>query len=338
MRLVKRLYSIQYVLLAVVLLSTLLVALAAWHVHSQDDLQPAAQKATLPVVVSDTKITNRKLNSALYEWRDFRNLQTPDYAAKLDTLSKQGFNTIFVSVDAYNPVGSPELNTGLLQMLDAYRQLCAQHGFTVQALAGDKDWSLPDKRYRLQDMVAGVAAYNAAYPDRKITQLQFDVESYNLPEYTANRQQILQYFMQTVSSAMQQAQVNGFAAGFALPFWFDEAGENVESLNFNGKTAYPTQHVLDTAQQYGGFVVIMAYRTQLDGEDGIVAHTKTELAYARSKPNASIYIAQEVSNVEPAKITYYSQGIGPLLRNINLLNQTTQANYKGVVVNDLASM
>jgi hypothetical protein len=85
----------------------------------------------------------------------------------------------------------------------------------------------------------------------------------------------------------------------------------------------------------------MAYRNAARGNDGVIAHSRTEVEYAQAKArNVRIIIGQEVTEVEHAKITYYGQTYTELSNEVRYITDEFRGAtvLGGIAINDLAGL
>ena len=271
-----------------------------------------------------------------WEWRTI-----PEISGSGDGLKKakaDGVNKIYLSVNE-----PTDTDIGQLQ---AYIKQASKNGISVDALAGDKDWATPDKRYLMEQMVDFVADYNKqSRPDSRFSGLQFDVEAYNLPDFPSNQQSIMSDYLTSVRDISgkwdKTPATTGLGLSFTVPFWLDGDNNYAKKVSWEGKQNYPTFLLINILSGLKHpYVVVMDYRNHAEGPNGSITHAKGEIDYAQNN-NASvkIIIGQEVSYVEPASITFYGKDRDYIIRQVSLISRAFENKtvFQGIAFNDFKS-
>jgi len=316
-------------------------------------------KVSVPVKQTLADVTDTVQSSPLangqvgvYEWRDVTTLDYSKYPAALKSLKNQGISVIYLNINYYvDAQEQPEPDARIAekskfeQNLKKYLSVASLNGFQVQAVAGAQKWSSPKLLYLNSMMLNFVHEFNnsSANPD-KLAGLQFDIEPYNLPEFNKNKQRMLSEYLFAVEDivAKQQNKENhgqSLKLGFTLPFWYDGDSGTIGPINFGGTAELPVNHVLKSLNGLQDpYVVLMDYRNHADGKDGAINHVRNEFNFINeNKLKTKVVIGQEVTNVQPAKTTFFNQGKPRLKESIKKLQAVYSQNpaYQGLAINDL---
>ena len=188
-----------------------------------------------------------------------------------------------------------------------YRDLIrAAHasGIRVYALLGS--WYLHTERYVLPAfqpaavaMVQTVLDYNAAAAEsERFDGVNYDIEPHLLDAWEAStRESLLRGFLEMTAAMMEAKRRSGqsLPIGPAIPFWWD--GITVE---WRGVRKAASEHIIDVTD----YVTLMDYRNRADGNDSILSHAMTELAYAE-RVGKRVEIGLEFNPTEPAKLSFH---------------------------------
>ena len=147
-------------------------------------------------------------------------------------------------------------------------------GTRVFLLDGSPQLALAERHGLLARLIESIASYNRRNDMRaRVQGLRLDIEPYLLPRFSgAHRSEILQQYLDMLRRARLTADRFGLKLAIDIPFWFDQlcvpaGGPGQRRLS---------ELVIDLADD----VAIMAYRTQVVGDNGIVALVADELRYA----------------------------------------------------------
>lgn len=269
----------------------------AWLLCLACTLLPAAPKA-LWVWEAETL---RLLDDRAFETRVVRLLRA------------HGFRTLYLYADDYrgrNPV---------LNERGAYRALLGRlhdAGLRVEALLGSfplKTWEyvLPERDLAARDMLQHVLDHNASAPAReRFDGIHLDIEPYALDGWNdQTRVELSRRFLVRSKEWVAMARRLGarFTIGAAIPFWYD--GFEVE---WEGSRKPMNAHVQDLYD----YVAVMDYRNRAEGEDGIIAHAREEIAYG-GRAGKPVVVGLETGEAEPAKVTFRHLGPRALAREMD---------------------
>lgn len=317
----------------------------AWEMHL------AANKVPIKQYFS-TKYTN-----ALWDWDD----PTKTSQGSLDALSEfmylHQLNALYLDTSAYatildNGPMNAEKQAQLTQMDDAlnrYVTTLAKRNIKVYAVGGDVSWSNPPEWYIPLSIMHQVEQYNLTHPSAQLAGVEFDIEAYNQPGFasssmTAKSLVLGDYLSMVDTLADEDARYVGkgkhtLELGFAIPYWFDDQNGNIPPVTQDNLTGPTLFHLLDRLNQLPkSNVVVMAYRNQAKGNDGIIFHARNNVNYAQAKaPHVRVIIGQETNDVQPAKITYYGSSASDLSNQVSLVEQEFGPSgvLGGIAINDL---
>lgn len=288
-------------------------------------------------------------NYSIWDWTPLEDYSDSKIHDNLSPLSLLNIKRIYLSVN--DLVDIQELPEGVeknrkkslyFNLLRTYIKAANSKGIKVEALVGDKKWSDPDYRYLTKIASDSVEEYNAnAEVGTLIEGIQFDIE----PEFdnitTDQKKIIINDFLDTVNYIKENLEKSGskLILGFAIPYWYDGENQNIPETNYMDKIAYPAFHIIDLLANYhSGYIALMSYRNQASGQDGAIEHSIDEIAYVEERESkVIIIIGQELNNVEPSKITFYSKPFSELLNETLKINDHFSKNsgFGGIAIHDM---
>lgn len=284
-----------------------------------------------------------------YEWRGVLNLTSDQVSHSIQVASALGVNEIYLDISDYIAIEeSLDKSTKIgekneyIKKLESYLLKANDKHIRVSVLAGGPKWHQPEYAYLTDMVVDFVSSFNARpYMAVRIVGIELDVEPYVSGDFKGNETESVQKlveYIDTVSGELEkqnESKEERINVGFSVPFWLDTI-----TITYNDQTLPAIEKILSIANRDNSTITIMAYRNQLNGEDGVIANVDSELTYAEKlNANDILVIGQEVGDVEPAKTTYFSKGLGYTLSNIEKIYGHFESNnaFLGVAVNDLQS-
>jgi len=337
---VKRLLSRLWALITALLIVGAGAGLA-WYMNVSSSTLPLEQHFS------------RDHTNAVWDWSNVLNKDASQLQSTSDFLYLHQINTVYLDAGRYADLSATK-SSNERNDLDAayvrYISALAKRHVKVYAAAGDSSWSNRDKWQQPAAVLANVERYNMANPSAKFAGIEYDVESYNQPGFDTGSQTVkslvlgdyldmADYLASLAGDYMQKAD-HSFDIGFTIPYWYDNENSNIPSVNWNNQTGPELFHLLDRLNKLPhSNVVVMAYRNAASGNDGVVAHARTEVDYASAKaPNVAVIIGQEVNDVQPAKITYYGKSSTELSSQFKTVEDEFKASdsFGGIAINDLA--
>lgn len=272
----------------------------------------AGLAALSPSSASAATREDPRASRAVWIWEEesFRLLEDPVFRDKaIDFLRDRHVDRVFLYADAYKGRNlvrdKPELYRSVVRELRG----C---GIDVQALLGSyflktETYVLPEKQKEARAMLRRVINYNdTSAREERFSGVHFDIEPHMLDEWKDHRRRLSLLYLERIDEWMTIARGSGLEVSAAIPFWLDRY-----ELTWRGKRRPMNEHVqsvLDT-------VVLMDYRDQAEGSDGIIAHAKTELDWAAVN-GRRVMIGLETGDSEPSKVTFLQEGSAALEREM----------------------
>lgn len=228
-------------------------------------------------------------------------------------LKARGINTVYLYADAYKGRSLIENKPRLYRRL--IRRLRGE-GIAAYALLGSwhlrtQEYVLPRRRAEALAMFGRVLYYNAkAGPEERFEGVNLDIEPHMLDAWETDREGLLLNFLDLGREFMAMKARSGLrlAVGPAIPFWLD----GIE-LEWAGRRKPASEHVLDVYD----YAALMDYRDRAAGEDGMIGHASSELAYAGSI-GKRLAVGVEVTPNEVKKVSFSRLGEEEMERELAL--------------------
>jgi hypothetical protein len=288
--------------------------------------------------------------NAVWEWRNVEKLADSAH----DTaryLQQHQINTIYLDISGVLQDKSEVEKAQYESALQKYIIAMSNKNIRVFASGGDVTWSKPENRAIPLRIMQYVFDHNKNN-EYKFSGIEYDIESYNQEDFEEGsfirKGIIISELLDTVdvlATQFEQQLKNApdpeMELGFAVPYWFDNQNNNIKSVTWKEKTGPAIFHIMDRLHtlQHSN-IVVMSYRNAARGNNGTIALARTEIQYAQYKAtNVKVIVGQEVSNVEPEKITFYEKSKTEMSQEIKWIEEQFGAipNYGGIAVNDLES-
>ncbi len=177
---------------------------------------------------------------------------------------------------------------------DAFFAEAAAHGLQVHALAGDPSWAQENRDHLL-------AWVDRVVADGRFDGIVVDIEPYALPAWDHRRdgRRLRDAYLETLELAAARAGGVEFRA--VVPFWFDDPAYA------HRKRGTLVERVIDAVDG----IVVMAYRDQVDGPDGIVELSRFEVdASAAAGKTAVLTVEARDTGID--KVDFSEEGRGAL--------------------------
>ncbi len=301
---------------------------------------------------------SRNYTNAVWDWSNPTNKTDKNLDDMANYMYLHQLNTVYVDISGYLTIAA---NPNAAQKATAQKQYEASLNRYISALkkehvkvyaaAGDVSWGSAAERHIPLSIVDFAASYNRAHPQSKFAGVEFDIESYNQPGFATasntTKALALSDFLDTVDAVATKVtnydhRGQSLALGFTIPYWYDNENGNIPQVTWQQKTGPTLYHILDRLNTVPkSNVVVMSYRNASAGNDGVIAHSRTEIDYAQAKAsNVKILIGQEVNDVQPAKTTYYGESQADLSTQVKAFEDELQSSgvLGGVAINDYAGM
>lgn len=295
--------------------------------------------------------------NAVWDWSNILSKEPEALNDMADFMHMHQLNAVYVDVSAYKDVlGDTDTQQAaadkqkLTAAIERYVTALQKRDIRVYAAAGDTHWSDPDKTYIPLAILSFVQDYNAHHPAAQLAGVEFDIESYNQEGFSDGSETVKSLVLTDYLDMVDKlVRANGeyinktgkqLELGFAIPYWFDDENGNIPTIAWHGETGPTLYHLLDQLNTLPkSNVVVMAYRNAARGNDGVIAHSRTEIDYARTKaPRVQVIIGQDVTNVEPAKITYFGTSRTELSAQFGYIKDEFKDSgvLGGIAINDLS--
>lgn len=289
-----------------------------------------------------------------YEWRRVDTTALTELSAGFAAFTAMGGTKISLDISYVATIAGMKnlkarqaAQTKFDAALKSYLVTANAAGLQVEALAGDPGWINPTKRSATTAIMNYVVAFNAASSANKLVGVHFDLEPWTLSAWSTGPVTPTKQWLDTIAAiSAYQATLPApqrLPLTFVVPFWLDGQAAP-KTLNYGGVTDSPTAHIirlLDNGAGQVNAVSVMAYRNLVAGSNGSAALSATEMALADATAGrVQAIIAQEVSNVEPATITFWQEGRGAMIAAMNDLYASygSRPAFGGFAVNDFRSL
>lgn len=221
-------------------------------------------------------------------------------------LRARSFHHVFLALP-YDP-SHPQAPSGVpvngAEIAPIVRALNAD-GLLVHALVGDKDFIRPDKRSFVRTTVQNVLDYQRTVPvTDRFHGLHLDIEPYLLPGFNSARQVwFLENLLEVLGLCADLAREGGLVVGADIPPWLDAPNEITNrpmEILWRGKRTTPDRHIIDVMD----LVVLMDYRTNARGEDGVAFQALNELLYA-GRTGKRVFVGLETVPLDDETVVWF---------------------------------
>lgn len=293
---------------------------------------------------------------AVWDWSNPMTRDSKELSDLARYLYMHQVNTVYVDITVLADIqqANDEAEMArLTQSLKRYVTAMSKRNIRVFAAAGHVDWSKPSLRHIPLAIQQYTYEYNRDHPNARLAGLEFDIESYNQIGFehasSTEKSLVLIELLNTVYEVvmqhheyLQDTRDSAFEIGFAVPYWFDNQNGNIPPVTWHGNTGPTIYHLLDTLNTMpSSNIVVMAYRNAASGSDGTIFHSRTEVEYAQAKArNVQVIIGQEVTDIEPAKITFAGMTPTELSNEVSVITEAFKhiPAYGGIAINDLQGL
>ncbi|MFC0562082.1 hypothetical protein [Halalkalibacter alkalisediminis] len=196
------------------------------------------------VVVASYLNKNPQIQSTwVWDTRDFQSNQQ----AYFSFLEEKGVTKLYVQIDRNLPMEQYEA-----MILEASSKEIA-----VFAIDGAKDWVYSTDE--LEFLLEWLKDYQTGVKESaRFSGLLLDIEPYLLAEWETDQEFLIRGYQEVIRGGSTFAAKLGIPFEMAIPFWFNEIKIDDQAL-------------LDWMSPYINTLVIMSYRTELEGENGLHA-------------------------------------------------------------------
>ncbi|MEK8130855.1 copper amine oxidase N-terminal domain-containing protein [Paenibacillus filicis] len=214
---------------------------------------------------------------------------------------------------------------------DVYRKFIRRAsglGIKVEALAGKSDWIYDYNHIYIRQWIAAITQYNASADALERFQgFHFDIEPYTLDMWKINQTWVLERWMDTIrfiESEVRKAD-RSMTMAFDIPFW-------INSCTVPGSNYSFSAWLLEKADS----VVIMAYRNQALGNNGIIASAKSIILEAATLKKQAIVAVDTLPSKEADYTTFYKSKSSLMESELKQVKESLSPypSYIGIAVHD----
>lgn len=273
-----------------------------------------------------TSHSDERPDSVTWVW-DLNRLLGGD-SAKVDSAVSFLKEHQVVAVYLYAPGSIAE--SAELPLYRSFIEAARGQNIDVHALGGEREWALKEQSPGLTAFLQRVADYNDSVPaEDRFTGVHLDVEPYSLPEWDSDQSDVIRNWKSVVSTAREFAWAHSLALGVDLPFWLEgiPAGSDGDSAK-----------TLDAWMMANSdSVALMSYRTEAEGDNGVLALVRQEMEHAAADSDCRVYIGLNVAADTDAKLTFKNKGIAPFNRVSSQIRRAygKASAFGGIAVHDL---
>lgn len=233
----------------------------------------------------------------------------------LDFAGQEGINLIYLQINRDLPKGTYE----------QFIQNAHAGGIAVHALGGDPRWALLEHRDRMLGLADWTLDYNAGTaPDNRFDGIHLDIEPYVLPQWDSETNEVISSWENNMKSFLDKTSDKGLELGVDVPFWFDSYTTS-EGGSLNAWLMNAFDHV-----------TVLAYRSEVASEHGIVTLAQDELKLADSLGKRVLVGVNTKEMPGEAHTTFYGRSKEQM--NVSLQELTGElssySSFGGIAVHD----
>ncbi|MDR3594657.1 hypothetical protein [Clostridium sp.] len=252
-------------------------------------------------------------------WDTSQIVKSPDEI--LNFLSTNNVKILYLQID-YN------LNP------DAYRSFikkASMKNISVHALDGSSDWVSDSGTNKQKIFFDWLTKFqNTSSANEKFNGVHLDVEPYLNPDYNINMNKTLESYQAFLLNSLSNSNYLGLSLSIDIPFWFD-------GVNYN--TKYGTGSLADWIMKNTKNAVIMVYRDNAAGDNGIINLASKELALGKLY-NADVSIAVETQKSDEGNyVSFYEEGVNCMNRELDKVYTSYKNNssFGGFAIHNVMS-
>lgn len=290
-----------------------------------------------------------RLELSTWLWSSPDDFKSESLEQLLINAKNVGIETIYIDISKYIDIIENKdyemVDNELLEFEIAQRLFIAEANkreINVHALAGEVHWAKSSHSYIPTAIKEYVLEFNTKYPDTVYEGIQYDIEYYSQADYKNNQQDYSYEYLELLRTLTNTTNNDhGIKMSFALTYWLDNQNDNQSEVEWNNTTKFPIFHILDVlSENRNTSLILMAYRTEIEGPFGIVNLVQDELNYIKAKDyNTQVTIALETANTPEHNISFFNLGkkkFQEVLLNLGEI-YSSELLIKGFAVNDLES-
>ncbi|MBU9713994.1 hypothetical protein [Evansella tamaricis] len=199
-------------------------------------------------------------------------------------------------------------------------------GISVHALDGTPTWGPIEH----QTFIRWLTGYQQSTEmDGAFDGIHLDIEPYLRDDWEGERNDVIAVYQESILQMLEEAKHLNLSFGADIPFWFDE----IEYRNGfgEGKLAHWLIDKVDN-------ITIMAYRTESEGENGIIDIVSQEMEWA-NEMGKNIIIAVETVPLPEEYITFYGSAKEELEVQLGIVKERYEKDsaFSGFAIHHLFS-
>ncbi|WP_136605511.1 copper amine oxidase N-terminal domain-containing protein [Paenibacillus dokdonensis] len=278
--------------------------------HAIVDWQPTRNQVSIMTTVT-------RVPKGTWIWDSY--ILKKDQDQMINFAKSNGVTSIYLQIDKDI---DPAIYEGFIRKTKS-------EGIQVEALEGRPEWATRSKQGDIQKFIAWVKAYNSSVgTEASFTGLHLDIEPYALREWTTDNKTILESWMDNMRLIEKEIRGSGLKIAIDVPFWLN-------SIKVPGKDYSMSAWMLEKFD----CLVIMNYRNQALGSDGIVENAQAMLREASTLKKKVIVAVETVKSTEGPQVSFYSMSSEVMEKELQSAhNQLAHfASYAGFAIHDLKS-
>ncbi len=329
-----------------VLVITLLISFAIFWLVTNDRPQVAGIKSP----PNTTNTLPQNYENGTWLWQSPKSLNYFEIRRLLKFCEEQNIDTIYLSIDDYmdiSEISEPEKKRretrDFENKLKFFLKRAKSKNIKVHALAGNTMWANSSHSYIPNYLLDYVLNFNKDSKNAKFSGIQFDIESYNQPDFKSSQVTQLTDYLNLVQQLTTKVNNEAnFEFGMSVPFWFNDEFENNPIFTWNGQENVVGKHLLSILNQTpNSYIAIMAYRNTTAGENGSIALANRIISYSsHNTPNVSMIVGIETSQVEnEPNISFFGGSKQAVIEAALEITSafSTIPSFKGVAIHHLSS-
>ncbi len=262
-----------------------------------------------------------------YEWREVAWRGAEAGRDLVRTAQRLCLDRVYVDVTAAGAAGESAA-ADLARDVAELSRTAASAGLEVGVVAGDPWWPTDEGRVdveRLLRFVAGLVDEGVA-----IAGLHLDVEPWGLEAWAGSKDELVEQYLRFViwTERIRDELVPSVPVAYLVPYWFDGSNGEVSTVEVDGRSAVPFDH-LAAGISAGGSLSVMAYRDRAAGEGGIVDLVRHEFG----QQQVPVLVGVETTEIDPPTATFAGATLAALLDELDSVAEATGT--EEIVVNDV---
>lgn len=218
---------------------------------------------------------------AAWLWNPSQYFSSPATARLIETADAWNIRHIFAQIAVRDRrVVDPKQWARLLAEMK-------QAGIQVHAMDGAPSMGLAEGIGESLDVIQAVAAFNktAAVP---FAGVHFDVEPNGLPQYVVEPEKTVKQWLEFVRQSTKKANDHKLNIGYSISPFLRQA------ITLRGRTAPTFHYVMEQVDE----VAVMAYRTQVEGNNGLTALLDPLVRFSKAADHnvAALWIGVETTS------------------------------------------